>query len=315
MKLIIAFFRLVRSLNLLFIVLAQFLFQYCIVVPSFHQHNAQPVLTTFLFIALTFASICISAAGYIINDYFDLDIDQVNKPYKLVVEKFIKRRWAIFWHLTLSSLGILISFYVGWKINNLLLGVVNSVCVLLLWFYSTTFKKQLLLGNIIISLLTAWVILVLYFCETPRYTYETITEQELLALSRIFKLAVLYGGFAFIISLIREVIKDMEDMPGDVRYGCRTMPIAWGVNVTKVFAATWLTVLIAAVIIIQIYGLQFKWWWQAGYSLLFIIFPLLIIFRKLFPASNSQDFRQLSNGIKFVMFAGILSVVFFLNPS
>jgi 4-hydroxybenzoate polyprenyltransferase len=103
-------------------------------------------------------SLSIAAAGYIINDYFDLNIDRVNNPYKLVVEKIIKRRWAIIWHLILSGMGIAIGFYLSWKLRNVFIGPSNLFCVLLLWFYSTTFKKKLLIGNILISLLTAWLL-------------------------------------------------------------------------------------------------------------------------------------------------------------
>ena len=312
MKLIAAFFRLIRSLNLLFIALTQFLFQYCIIIPSLHKAGVEAQLSTKLFSLLVLASVCIAAAGYIINDYFDVNIDRINKPGRLVVEKIIKRRWAIVWHLGLSAIGILLSFYVGWKINhNLLLGLANSGCVLLLWVYSTTFKKKLLSGNIIISLLTGWVILVLYVAELDRFFYNADNPLLPKAISKIFKLSVLYGGFAFIISLIREVIKDVEDMAGDEKYGCRTMPIVWGLNVSKVFMATWLVVLLGALIILQFYILPFRWWWFIIYAVLFILFPLLYIFRKLFKAKSMEDFHLLSNWIKLVMMNGILSILFF----
>ena len=307
MRLIIAFFRLIRSLNLLFIVLTQFLFQYCIVIPSLEVYGISPILSPLRFALLVLASVTIAAAGYIINDYFDINIDQINKPQKLVVDKIIKRRWAIVWHLSLSMIGGLISLYLAWRLNNILLALGNLLCIALLWFYSTTFKKKLLIGNIIISLLTGWVVLVLWIVEMPRQFSLGSPD----AFTRIFKLAALYGGFAFISSLIREVVKDMEDMPGDERYGGRTMPIVWGVNVSKVFTATWLIVLIAAILILELYVLPFRWWWSILYSGLLIILPLLFTFRKLFSANTTEQFHQLSNWIKFVMLTGILSMIFF----
>jgi 4-hydroxybenzoate polyprenyltransferase len=265
-----------------------------------------------LFLLLVVASVCISAAGYIINDYFDLNIDRINKPGKLVVEKIIRRRWTILWHLGLSAIGVLLSFYVGWKNNhNFLLGIANFSCVLLLWVYSTTFKKKLLAGNIIISLLTGWVVLVLYVAEMERFFYTINDPFRVIAVLKIFKLAVLYGGFAFIISLIREVIKDVEDMAGDEKYGCRTMPIVWGLNVSKVFIATWLIVLLCSLAILQVYTLPYHWWWFVMYNVLFILAPLVYIFRKLFTATNTKDFHQLSKWVKLVMLTGILSMIFF----
>ncbi len=312
MKLIVAFFRLIRSLNLLFIVLTQVLFQYCIIIPAHKAAGITPLLTVPLFILLVTASVFIGAAGYIINDYFDLNIDRINKPEKLVVDKIIKRRWTIIWHLVLSVIGIAISFYVGWKANHdIILGLSNSLSVLLLWVYSTTFKKKLLSGNIIISLLTAWVVLVLVFIEMNRGLSSAQDPILRKSLSFIFKMGILYGGFAFIISLIREVIKDIEDMAGDGKYGCRTMPLVWGIRVSKVFMATWLIVLIGAISILQIYVVTYGWWASISYTIIMILFPLAIVFQKLVKATTVSDFHKLSSLVKWVMMTGILSILFF----
>lgn len=310
MKILVAFFRLIRSLNLLFITLTQLLFYYCIVIPVFQQANVPPALQVPHFVWLLLASLCIAAAGYIINDYFDRDIDQLNKPAKLVVEKLISRRWAILWHMALSLIGMAISLYISWKTKAWWLFPANTFCVIVLWFYSTTFKRKLLSGNIIISLLTAWVVLVIGFMVH----YSVIRNPETYAAvdaSKLMRLTFLYAGFAFIISIIREVIKDIEDMQGDVRYGCRTMPIVWGVQASKIFIATWLVVLIATLLIVQAYVLPFQWWWSAIYCVALVILPLIYILGKLFTATLTRDFHRLSNWVKFVMFTGILSMIFF----
>lgn len=310
MALFSAFLRLIRWPNLLFIGLTQILFYYFVIVPSFSAAGVQGLLNPALLALLTASSILISAAGYIINDYFDLNIDRVNKPDKLVVEKVIKRRSAILWHWFLSGLGVLLGLYVSWKVRNPIVGLANLVCVILLWFYSTTFKRALLIGNVIISLLTAWVILVLYVCE---FRFGSLNDALYRgALGRIFKYAIVYGGFAFMISIIREVVKDIEDMEGDERYGCRTMPIVWGVNVAKVFTATWLVVLISALAVIQFYFLPRAQWIMIAYGILFIDLPLLWTLRRLYSARTAPDYHRLSGVIKGVMLAGILSIVLLL---
>lgn len=312
MQLLGAFLRLIRWPNLFFIGLTQLLFYCCIILPSLHggiasssAEIADPV-TPALFSLLSFSSILIAAAGYIINDYFDLNIDRVNKPAKLVVDKIIRRRWTILWHWILSGVGVLIGTYVSWKIRNPIVALANLGCVFLLWFYSTTFKRKLLIGNVIISLLTAWVILVLYVAEFHFWLFRDPVLHTRLA--RIFKFAIVYGGFAFILSLVREVVKDIEDMEGDARYGCRTMPIVWGINAAKLFAATWLMVLIGALVVIQFYILQYRWWIIVLYSTLLLILPLLWLLRKLYQASTKSDYHRLSTLIKAVMLAGILSM-------
>jgi 4-hydroxybenzoate polyprenyltransferase len=309
MKLAGAFFRLIRYPNLFFIALTQSLFYICIVLPSFHHVGADPTLTVEGLLILISASIAIAAGGYIINDYFDLNIDRVNKPEKLVIENMIKRRWAILWHLGLSIAGILLSVVLSLRIGNPFPAIFNFFTVILLWFYSTTFKKQLLVGNVLISLLTGWVVLVLYISVNDLHIYPPGTP-GFTAITRIYKFAVLYGGFAFIISLIREVIKDMEDIEGDAKYQCKTMPVVWGIPSSKVFVAVWLIVLTGTVVVLEIYALQLLWWWSVAYGFIFIVFPLLLILRKLFPAVNAEHFHDLSTMVKLVMLTGILSMLF-----
>lgn len=277
----------------------------------FNDHEHSPALSIKYFSLLCLSSVLVAAAGYIINDYFDLNIDRINKPGKIVVEKIIKRRWAIMWHWILSFAGIIIGFYVGWKVGALWLGFANTACVIVLWFYSTTFKKKLLSGNVLISLLTAWVILVIGFITHYRMA-TNVQVYTMVNASKLLRFTFLYAGFAFIICLVREVVKDIEDMPGDLKYGCKTMPIAWGTHVSKVFAGTWLTVLTAALLIVFAYILQFKWFIAAVYCLALIIIPLMLIIQKLSKAETTVDFHRLSNRIKFVMLTGILSMVFFL---
>lgn len=258
---------------------------------------------------LVLSSVCIAAAGYIINDYFDLNIDQVNKPDAIVIQRIIRRRWAIFWHLFLSVTGIAIAFYLSWKLRNPVIGFANFGCTLLLWLYSTTFKKQLLIGNVLISLLTAWVILVIYFAELSVTRLDEPHYRDLI--KSVFKFTIIYSSFAFIISLIREVVKDMEDREGDARYGCRTMPIVWGIPVTRIFVSVWIFVLGAALLIVQTYGLLQGWWMGSLFSLAAVIYPLAGTFTGLQKASSAADYHRLSIRIKWVMLAGILSMIFF----
>ena len=306
MRLIAAFFKMIRLPNLLFIALTQVLFLFCIYHPLYTGDIPSHDFRNF--ILLVFASLFIAAAGYIINDYFDINIDEVNKPEKMVVDKLISRRWAIAWHFMLSTCGVLLTMLALPILGKWYLILANIFCVALLWFYSTTFKRNLLIGNITISLLTAWTILLIFFSKlSVSDAFGTTHPGQ----SKFFRFAFLYAGFAFILSLIREAIKDIEDMPGDARYGCHTMPIVWGVNATKVYIAVWLIILIAILAIVQVYVLQFRWWWAVVYCVLLIISPLLYIFIKLFKASSIQDYHQLSKWTKLVMLTGILSMIFF----
>jgi len=308
LKLLGAFLRLVRWPNLVFIALTQVLFELCIyervygIEPVYPDEHRQ-------FIFLVIASVLIAAAGYIINDYFDLNIDQVNKPDKVVVNAIINRRWVIFWHMLLSLLGLFFTVSALPITRYWHLVLANLASIVLLWFYSTNFKKQLLIGNLIISLLTAWVIGILFLAKYPFDVKQLLNAgaNEI----RFFRLTVIYVSFAFIISLVREVIKDMEDMEGDRKYNCRTMPIVWGLNASKVFVAVWIIVLVAMLGILQLYVVPFGWWGSISYCVLLIMAPLIWILVKLFRAQTQSDFHQLSTMVKMVMLTGILSMVFF----
>lgn len=306
MRLIAAFLKMIRLPNLVFIALTQVLFQVCIFYPLYE--NNIPADDTRNFILLLVASVLIAGAGYIINDYFDINIDEVNKPERMVVDKVINRRWAIAWHLILNAAGVLLTILALPLREKWYLVLANIFCVFLLWFYSTTFKRKLLIGNIAISLLTAWTILLIFLSKVS-FTDAFAAAHP--GQPKFFRFAFLYAGFAFIISLIREAVKDIEDMPGDERYGCRTMPIVWGVNAAKVYIAVWLIILISILIVIQVYILQFQWWWAVVYCVPLIILPLLYIFRKLFKAVTVQDYHKLSTLLKLTMLTGIVSMTFF----
>jgi 4-hydroxybenzoate polyprenyltransferase len=309
MKLVGAFIKMIRLPNLLFILLTQLLFHGAIIHPVKEAAGSSPILDGWYFIFLSLASVLIAAAGYIINDYFDINIDLVNKPQGNVVDTLVSRRWAMAWHFVLSGAGLLLSAWIAWKSGLWYILIGNFICVLLLFGYSVSLKRKLLSGNILISLLTAWVILVISFSEINFLTKVEPGVAE--AANKIMRIGFLYAAFAFISSLIREAIKDVEDMQGDEKYGCRTMPIVWGVNATKVYTAVWLVVIIALLFILQIYVFRFQWRWAMGYSVLFIILPFVFILVKLFSAKNKNDFHRLSNWTKLAMLTGILSMIFF----
>lgn len=316
MKLLVAFFKLIRWPNLLFIAITQWLFYFAVVDSIQLQTttiSAAYPYNHLLFYLLIVSSIMIAAGGYIINDYFDIQIDTINKPERVVVDRIVKRRWAIAWHILLSLLGVLGSLYISYKTGTWIILIANIFCVLLLWFYSTTFKKKLLAGNIIISALTAWVIVVVYFfAGAGVLNYNGWHEGSYsFDIRKLFKFTMLYAGFAFIVSLVREVIKDLEDMHGDAQYNCKTMPVEWGVPATKVFTAVWIVVCIALLAVIQLYAWQTGWWFSAAYSMMLIILPLLYILRELYRAVIPTDYQRLSKLVKLVMLTGIMSMLFF----
>jgi len=308
-----AFFRLVRYPNLVFIGLTQTLFYFVIQKPAFIKSakGLVPQLGDNDFYLLLVSSVLIAAGGYIINDYFDMDIDNVNKPHKLIIGKIISRRWAMLMHMLMSLIGLFLTALVAIHINNVLLLVLNFLSVVMLLFYSTTFKKKLLIGNIIISMLTAWVVGVLFVAELKFADLNDMLQNNDV-IQRLYKYTLVYAGFAFVVSLVREVIKDAEDIIGDKKYGCTTMPIVWGINASKIYAATWLVVLMGLLIAISFFALLNNLSWFVTISCLGLLVYLIYILYNIKKAINSKDFAYISTQIKLLMLVGILSILLFV---
>lgn len=303
-----AFLRLIRYPNLLFIVLTQVGLHYLIVLPIMKDANMISVLSHFDFALLVFSTVLIAAAGYIINDYFDVPIDRINKPQSIYIDTSLTRRAAILLHQGFSGAAILIGLYLAWRVGNLKLAFLQPIVVAFLWFYSTSYKKQPLIGNVIVSLLTGLVVLIVALYQTPLFYHEDFGSRS--AAFAIFIRLFFYFVFAFLVSLMREMVKDMEDMYGDERYGLRTLPIVIGVNSTKwiVGAIGWLVLMLVGFI---------QWSRYIAGDFLTIIYllqtiqvPLGVILWQLIGADAPSHFRRVSTLIKLLMLMGIFSMLY-----
>ncbi len=275
------FLSLIRFPNLLLIVISQVLVQACLLADGVKWSMVlQPE-----FALLTFSTVCVAAAGYIINDYYDIKIDAINKPHRMVVGKSIRRRRAMFAHLVLSFVGVSIG-----ALLYLPVGLINLGAVLLLWGYSAQLKKTMLIGNITIALLSASMLLVVAVYA-----------------DKLNRITIGYSVFAFLISLIREIIKDMEDVKGDASFNCRTLPIVAGLRNTKYVLYPLLAMFQAFVIVVILHPatqLMFD-----AYMLALVLLPSIALVIKLIRADRRRDFAFLSNLNKFIMLTGILSML------
>ena len=297
----------IRLPNLVFIALAQLLFEYCLYRPLIADTNL-PIIDVH-FVMILFASILIAAGGYIINDYFDVNIDEVNKPGSLVIDKIVSRRWAILWHFIFSVAGVLLTVFAVAGKNQFYLVFANLGTVALLWFYSARLKKSFFLGNLTISILVAWTILIMFL---SKMNVSAAFGMESGYQIRLFRLTILYAVFAFIATLIRELIKDVEDMPGDRRFGAKTLPIKWGIPVSKFIISVFLVLLLSLIFIAILYVMQFGWWLFILYAIGLLFIPSLKLIINLQAKSISSDFTSLSRQMKWIMLFGILSMVMFL---
>jgi len=309
MKLLTAFFKLVRYPNLIYIGLTQFLLQYCVVAPLLRFNGESPSLSPLSFFLLSLSTVLIAAAGYIINDYFDINIDIINKPDKMVLDKIINRRWAMAWHTIFNMAGVSIGFIVAWRIGQIYLGFTQVFCSLLLWFYSTSFKRQVLIGNVMISFLTALAVVVVGFYEKQIYeSFEAIMSP---VGRKLIQIIGVYALFAFMISLVREIVKDLEDMIGDSKDGCRTIPIVWGVQPAKNLCYALLLALQVLIFLTEIRIAFLGWYFAIIYLLVLVQLPCLYIYLQLKKAHLPEHYHKVSTLVKVIMLTGILSMMFF----
>lgn len=292
------------------IAFTQYVLRYFVLGKILVQNGAALEMDQVLFFLVVLSTVLIAAGGYIINDYFDVKTDLINHPDTVVVDKVIKRRWAIIFHLSLTSVGLLLGVFVALKTGYLRLFVFQLAAAILLWFYSTDFKKNLLLGNILVALLSATVAFMPFVYEMAlmqKHDSGFIMEYQRMILSAM-KITLLFCVFAFITSLAREIIKDMEDYKGDKATGGHTMPIQWGLNVSKI--TVFFLLLITAILLLFVVYNSVKTYRvflsiPNLYILILLVLPLLFLSVKVLRSASSAQFKSSSLILKLIMLSGL----------
>lgn len=296
---------LIRYKNLFMIAMIQCIIKYVFFnLPQFKSANLITALDTNTFTCLVLATICIAAAGYIINDMYDITADKVNKPNKLIVTKYISENTANSLFMVFTVIGIILGIYVSWQIDKNSFATIFLLISALLYLYATTLKKSILIGNFVISALVASSILIVGIFEiTPM-----ITLQNRDAYLFMFKFIVDYALFAFLINLVRELVKDLEDIDGDYKAGYNTLPIAIGRNRASKVAFGFCTL---TVFIITYYVVTYLFENQILliYFIFLIIGPLSFCAIKLLTAKTKAEFKTLSTILKITMLLGMFSIV------
>jgi len=272
--------------------------------PQFKNANLTTALDSLSFTCLVFATIFIAAAGYIINDIYDIETDSVNKPNNVIVGKSISEDMANKLFIGFTIIGIILGTYVTWQIDKNSFAVLFLLVSALLYWYATSLKQTILIGNIVVSLLVALSILIVGIFEiTPMITAESKD-----AYLFMFQFLVDYALFAFLINFVRELVKDLEDVDGDYKAGYNTLPIAIGRDRASKLAFVFCTLTIMAIVYYVITYL-----FESQILLLYFIFlivgPLSYCAIKLLSAKSKADFKLLSLILKITMVLGICSMI------
>lgn len=304
-----SFFKLVRYKNLIMIALLQYLMRYCFILPVLKGYNLSSCFGALDFFFLVLASVLIAAGGYAINDWFDIKTDMINRPDKVLIDNEITRSSAAGIHLWFSGIGSVLGFLVSFRTGVWIMGLIFPLAAGFLWFYSSTYKKQFLLGNIIIALLSATIPLLPAAYETPcqiAQNRDFILGHQL-DIYIFIKWASAFAIFAFLTTFIRELIKDTEDFEGDNQIGRRTLPIVLGEKITKIIAVAFTCSEI--ILLVSVWLLIMKDIVSGVYFVVALILPMIFAIFKIIKASSKSDFHSVSNLYKIIMLAGILFLV------
>jgi 4-hydroxybenzoate polyprenyltransferase len=310
------FLNLIRWKNLVIVVLTMVLMRYAIIAPLIGRVGVVlnggsgeevPMVLSFPwynFVLLVLSTVLLTAGGYVINDYFDIKTDLINKG-KVIVGTRIARRKAMMWHNILNIIGVLIGFYISWRSGYTMMGVLFLLVSGLLYFYSASYKRQFLIGNVIVAVLTAMVPLLVVLYEWPAlYRYYAVHAASVPSLKFVFYWVAGFALFAFLTTLTREIIKDIEDFEGDIAYGRNTVPVVIGTLMSRILSV--------CLIVITIILLYLVWYFFVFdritliYISLTIVIPLLITIFKLITGTRKEQLHDASSIMKFVMFMGIL---------
>jgi len=293
------YFNLVRWKNLLLIVFVFFVLRFAF----FNALQIETKLSIIQFFTLLFSVLAISAAGNIINDIFDIKTDLINKPKKVIVSQKIALETAKQWYKITNTIGIALGIGLSINMNKPTYSFIFIGIALLLYFYSKNLKKTPLTGNFVVSLLIAFSVLIL-----PIFDIDLMGENknQILATQIIWTLSF----FAFSLNLIREIIKDVEDINGDFNLKMRTLPIILGNS--RTLKLTFVLSLIPIGLLLYIifsYSAIYKI--TVLYLLLGTLLPMFYLGVKLNSAKKKSDFHKISYSLKIIMFLGINALLIF----
>ena len=302
--------RLVRWSNLLFLAALIWLMEKWVATPILVKAAFGEQIPGYMLLLIILATVLIAAGGYVINDYFDVKIDRINRPDEVIVTRSLSKPAAMRLSMTLSGIGIACGITVAILLRSLTIGILFVLIPGLLWFYSSSYKRLFMIGNLIIALLAAVTPMVVALTNVAilQLRYETILPYTTLP----HDLYAWLGGFAlfaFLLTWIREIIKDLQDQMGDRELECHSMPVVWGETGTKAFVTALIVLTLAIIGHLWWHILPFPTAWTSlstRYIALGIVTPLLCSIWLLWAAKIPSDYKTCQQVVKFTMLIGML---------
>ena len=302
--------RLVRWSNLLFLAALIWLMEKWVAVPILDKAAFGEQMPWYVLLLLMLATVLIAAGGYVINDYFDVKIDRINRPDELIVTRTVSKPTAMRLSIGLSATGMVCGLVLALLLRSMTFAVLFIIVPGLLWFYSSSYKRLFMVGNLTISLLAALTPMMVAMANVAvlQLRYAAILPYTTL----VHDIYAWLGGFAlfaFLLTWIREIVKDMQDQMGDRELECHSMPVVWGDMWTKVFVTALIVLTLAVIGHLWYHVLPFDRGWSSlstRYILFGIVTPLIGSLGLLWAAKIPSDYKTCQQLVKFTMLLGML---------
>lgn len=309
-------FKFIRFPNLIIISLTQYVIRFSVIKPFYDATGLKFSLPEGQFAILVLSTVLIAAAGYIINDYFDVEIDTANGKENFIATGKVSEKIARALFYVFSIAGILIGAYFSYEVRLRPYFLINLLTVGLLYFYAQSYKRMFLLGNVVVAALSAASVFIVAFSDREmQFAFSMLNIPTYSLQTQYLRLIIViisaYSVFAFFISLIREIIKDIEDVNGDKQNNCKTLPVVMGTSVAKWVAQFLIFTLVCLIILIQIKQQQWENKISFCYVVLAVQLPLILLSVLLIKATHKKHFTECSSLCKLIMLTGVLSMAVF----
>ncbi|WP_348812633.1 geranylgeranylglycerol-phosphate geranylgeranyltransferase [Flavobacterium maritimum] len=294
------YLKLIRYQNLLMLAFMQLIFRYGFL----KLENIPLALNDWQYLLLVLSTVLLAAGGYVINNIFDQATDNDNKPDQVIIGRGISETNAYNIYVALNIIGVGIGFYLSNVIGKPGFASIFIMIAAALYFYATSLKQMVLIGNIIVAALLSISVIIIGIFDL----FPVITPENQPMMANLFSILLDFAVFAFMINFIREIVKDLEDVNGDYNQGMSTLPIVLGISRTAkiTFGLSFIPIF---VILIYINTYLIPLLYATLYMLLFVLGPLLYFVVKIWTAKKQKEFRSLSLLLKWILFFGILSVL------
>ncbi len=300
---IMTIFRLIRFPNLLIIALTQVLLGLIL-----YANIDQTALNSWQFALLVVTTMFIAASGYVINDIYDYEIDLINKPQKVIVGQKITQKQAWWFYWIINILGGWVALYLAYAIRDFRQLLIYPSAIWMLWAYAKRYKKSFVIGNLVVAAYCALVPGIIWYAE--RQPFMELLNQNKSAAIFVRNVFVAYALMAFLTTVWREIIKDMEDLKGDKAFGSASIPAKYGISLAQKMATALGVGVILLMLYYALYLLDTRTWWALGYLMVPIVLAITTVILP-FKSLTISALHQVSRQIKWLMVLG-LGYLFFL---